>query len=147
MPKFKSLNSKDQDYFDLWLRFLTEIHGETREIPSEFLAKQELSDAVKCVEAGSLTEEELDLYDRVRDAILVKKLLMKGSREEGFEAGEAKGRKEGRVEGRAEGEAKGRADSTFEIVQNLKQLGIPMDQISKATGLSVDEIERLSQSR
>jgi predicted transposase/invertase (TIGR01784 family) len=45
-----------------------------------------------------------------------------------------------REDGLAEGEAKGR----IEIAKNLLLDGISGDIIAKATGLSLDEIERLS---
>jgi len=48
-------------------------------------------------------------------------------------------RDEGKAEGRAEGKAEGKA----EIAKELKTLGIPFDQISLATKLSIEEIEKL----
>ncbi|MDR1962764.1 MAG: Rpn family recombination-promoting nuclease/putative transposase, partial [Planctomycetaceae bacterium] len=44
-----------------------------------------------------------------------------------------------RQEGLEEGEAKGK----IETARNLKRLGVDQETISKATGLSVSEIERL----
>ncbi|MBQ7269894.1 MAG: hypothetical protein IJS62_08620, partial [Bacteroidales bacterium] len=44
-----------------------------------------------------------------------------------------------REEGFNEGEAKGRAD----VARNLRDMGLPMEQISKATGLSVAQIQAL----
>ena len=43
------------------------------------------------------------------------------------------------LKGRLEGEAKGKA----EVAKNLKDLGVSPDNISKATGLSVQEIKSL----
>ena len=53
--------------------------------------------------------------------------------------GEAKGRAEGIAEGRAEGEAKGKA----EVARNLKQMGLPVDAIVQATGLTPEAIAAL----
>ena len=52
-------------------------------------------------------------------------------------------RGEGRLEGRAEGRLEGRAEGKSEAAQNLKRLGVSVDIIAKATGLSVEEIEAL----
>jgi flagellar biosynthesis/type III secretory pathway protein FliH len=77
--------------------------------------------------------------------------------------GEAKGRAEGKVEGRAEGKAEGRAEGRAEGIEeglnkglakghkegvkesarNLKKLGVAIEVISQATGLSKEEIEIL----
>ena len=53
--------------------------------------------------------------------------------------GRAIGREEGRVEGRAEGEAAAR----LEDAHRFKELGVAVDIISQATGLSVETIESL----
>ena len=52
-------------------------------------------------------------------------------------------RGEGRLEGRAEGRLEGRAEGKSEAAQNLKRLGVSVDIIAKATGLSVEEIAAL----
>ena len=72
-------------------------------------------------------------------------------REEGLAKGLAQGRAEGWRDGRAEGWRDGRAegwedgkaDERREIAQNLLHLGLPIAQISEATGLSAAEIEAL----
>ena len=50
---------------------------------------------------------------------------------------------EGRAEGLAEGLAEGRAEANLESALKLKELGVAMEVISKATGLSIGEIEKL----
>ena len=52
---------------------------------------------------------------------------------------ERKGLELGREQGRAEGEAQ----KQREIAKNFKNSGVPLDLISKNTGLSVEEIEGL----
>jgi predicted transposase/invertase (TIGR01784 family) len=131
LPKYKSLNIKEHDYFDLWLRYLTEINESIASIPPEFLGNQEINEAVKYVEESALSEKELDAYERVRDAVKVKRTLISSA--------ERKGREEGREEGRAEGKAEGKA----EVAKNLKAVGMSLSQISQATGLPPEEIEKL----
>ena len=87
------------------------------------------------VDIASLSKEERMKYDesikRYRDTMAV----MEGNMEEGI----AKGRAEGIAKGKAEGRAEGKA----EVARNLKSIGIPIDQITMATGLSKEEIEKL----
>ena len=77
----------------------------------------------------------------------------------GLAEGRAEGRAEGMIEGRAEGLAEGRAEGLAEglkegktegqiegkteTARNLKKLGVDRDTISKATGLSIETIEKL----
>jgi predicted transposase/invertase (TIGR01784 family) len=53
------------------------------------------------------------------------------------------GVKEGRVEGRAEGMVEGRIEREKEVARNLKAMGDPIDKIARATGLTVEQIEKL----
>ena len=50
---------------------------------------------------------------------------------------------EGRAEGLAEGLEQGRMEERLSTARNLKKLGIAPDTIAQATGLSLEEIEKL----
>lgn len=64
-----------------------------------------------------------------------------------IQTAENKGLKRGREEGRAESETigikKGRAEEKLANARNCKLLGVPLEIISQATGLTIEEIERL----
>lgn len=64
-------------------------------------------------------------------------------RAEGLEAGRAEGLEAGRAEGRAEGLEAGRAEAILDVARKMKSMGISMDAISSATGLSIEEIDEL----
>jgi predicted transposase/invertase (TIGR01784 family) len=68
-------------------------------------------------------------------------------RAEGREEGRAEGREEGRVEGRAEGLAEGRekglAEGLLQVAKSMKQMGLPIETITQATGLPAEEIRKL----
>lgn len=53
----------------------------------------------------------------------------------------AQGRNEGMKEGRLEGEARGISRGKLETAQNMLKMGLPLDVISKATGLSKAELK------
>ena len=59
----------------LWLRYLTEIDENTKEIPAELLANPEIAKAVSEIEESAYTEEELLGYDDFWDAVSVEKTL------------------------------------------------------------------------
>ncbi|MDR0306665.1 MAG: Rpn family recombination-promoting nuclease/putative transposase [Chitinispirillales bacterium] len=95
LPKYKPCDRKEQDYFDLWLRYFTEIHSETQEIPADLLKNKELSEAVEYVLESSLTPEERDAYDAILDAQMTEHALIEGSKYDAKEEGKEIGRKEG----------------------------------------------------
>ena len=75
-----------------------------------------------------------------------------GAMEEGLEKGRTEGRTEGRAEGRTEGRAEGRAEgitegekaTTLAIVRNALEMKIPLEDISRLIGRSLDEIKNLA---
>ena len=59
------------------------------------------------------------------------------------EEAEQRGLERGREEGRVEGREEGRNETNLDNARNLKTLGVAIDIISQATGLSADVIESL----
>ena len=57
--------------------------------------------------------------------------------------GREEGRKEGRKEGRQEGREEGRLEANTEAARKFKLLGVDVEIIAQATGLSVEVIEEL----
>lgn len=74
-------------------------------------------------------------YDRHLDALMIQNDVLSTAKLEGLE--------EGRVEGREEGIMVGRQEEKIATARNLKFLNIPIAVIVQATGLSIDEIDRL----
>ena len=115
----------------LWLRYLTEINEDTREIPKELLANPELKKAVNALEESAFTDAQLAGYEKFWDIISVEKTLYNSAIRKGMEKGMEKGIKEGIKEGHKE------------VARNLKKAGIPVAIIMQSTGLSEKEIEEL----
>ena len=59
------------------------------------------------------------------------------------ENGEIKGREEGRAEGEIKGRAEGEAKAKADVAKSLKSIGVSIDIIANATGLSKEQIEAL----
>ena len=59
------------------------------------------------------------------------------------EKGMKKGMEEGMEKGLQKGKAEGRQEEKHSIALNLKKLGVSIEQIAFATGLSIEEIEKL----
>ncbi len=151
LPKFKPTNIRERKMTILWLRFLKEINEHTEEIDPSFLEVAALKKALSLLEISSYSEAELLAYDRTWDTVSSERTLLSGKYQEGEAAGLAKGRAEGeaaglakgRVEGEAAGLAKGELKAKVEMIEKLRQLDIPLDQIALATELSKKEIEKM----
>jgi predicted transposase/invertase (TIGR01784 family) len=77
----------------------------------------------------------------------MKEYAKRTGHEEGLAEGRAEGRAQGLTEGRAQGLTEGRAEGekakAIEMAKNLLSLGVDINTISKASGLSVDELKKL----
>ena len=83
---------------------------------------------------------ERDLRNQMAYA---RKVAVEEGLAEGRAEGLAEGRAEGLAEGQAEGRAEGRAEANLEAALKFRNLGVAVEIISEATGLSVEEIKQL----
>ena len=131
LPKFQPKNIAEKKMAVLWLRFLTEISEDTQDAPQELLENEATRKALSIVEKSAMSEGQLYAYEKFWSAVINEEVLLKGSFERGVSEGEAIGI------------AKGEAKANRKNAQNLKNLGIDIETISKATGLTAKEIETL----
>ncbi|MDE6796239.1 MAG: hypothetical protein K2J63_13180, partial [Muribaculaceae bacterium] len=78
-----------------------------------------------------MSKEERDAYDRHIDNIMVQNDVLDNAKEEGREEGLVQSREEGREE------------KSIEIARNLLRMGMDIDSVAKATGLTQDYIRSL----
>ena len=133
--KFHPETIKDRKLMVLWLRFLKEVNEDMTELPAEMQENEFIREAAQLCEKGAYTPEELARYEGFWDMVRIEKTRIGGA--------ERKGRAEGRAEGRVEGEAKGRAEEKNEIALNLLKMGLSIEMVNEATGLSTPQIENL----
>ena len=85
----------------------------------------------RAMRISGLDDKEIDNYFSVMMTEKEMRPYIKGAEQQGYR----KGFKEGAEQGKAEGKA--------EVAKSLLSLGLPLDQISIATGLSSEQIEAL----
>ena len=112
----------------------------------ELIQQQQYLPTTEELEISGFTDAELRAYDKFWDSVSVERTLLDDRYQKGKEEGRAEGRAEGMAEGRAEGRAEGMSQRSLEIARNLLSLGLPVDQITQATGLTEEEIELLKES-
>ena len=133
---------------DEWIEFL-----KTGEI-SEAAQAPGLADARKCLDIDKLTVAEMNDYVRHMENLRYQRSVIKTGYDDGWQKGLADGREEGRAEGRAEGREEGRAEGLAEgenkaniaTAQRLLAMGLSTEQVSAATQLPLEHIEKLKSS-
>ncbi len=143
----------------LWLRYLTEIDEKTRKAPEELLANPETRKALDIVEESAYTDAQMAGYDHFWEAVSWERTLvstalkrseqaqkkgyeagMEEGLEKGMEKGMEKGIKQGMEEGIKQGKEQGVRENSLNVARKLKEMGMSLDDIMRATGLSRDDI-------
>ena len=106
---------------DEWMRYLKDgvIAADT--------SAPGLGEAREKLKYYSMSPEDQRAYDEHLNAVMIQNDVLNTAK------------LEGRAEGREEGRAEGRAEGLLETARNLKRMGMNVDFIAQATGLSVDE--------
>jgi len=161
-PEYYVLRVNDFDSvaktpLDEWMKFL-----KTGEISDDAKAAG-LPEARECLRVDALSDADKRTYFRHMEAIHHMRSLFDTSHYEGYydgradglaegladglaegmEKGLAKGREEGLAKGREEGMTEGYTKRSYEIARQMKKMNIANEQITQATGLTVDEIVKL----
>ena len=127
LPKFKHQTVSEKKMQVLWLRFLTEIGEDTKEVPEELLENPDVKRAVEIVEESAYSEAEMYAYDKFWDAIRVEQAFVDEA-EIRYGIGIKKGVK----------------DAKLDTARKLKAMNVmTIEQIAEATGLTAEEIEKL----
>ncbi len=127
LPKFPVHSPDEKKLRLLWLRFLREIDEKTRVVSKELLEVPEIAQAIKLAEEAAYTPGELEVYQSYWDQVSREKTLMIDKY----------------TEGRAEGKAEGKAEGAGEIAKQMIKLGIAIDLVIKATGLTRETVEKI----
>ncbi len=96
---------------------------------------EEIEKAKKELEKLAMNPEDRELYElrlkAIRDEMNIRY------------SGYIDGKADGMVEGEAKGKVAGKNERNIEIAQNMLKENVNIELISKVTGLSIDEIEKL----
>ena len=115
----------------LWLRFLTEINSNTKDIPSDLLNDPEIGKAVEELEISGFSDAELRAYDKFWDSVSVERTLLDDSYQKG------------KKEGMEEGIEKGMNQRSLEIARKMLEKGMDDASVMDMTGLTAEEIKLL----
>ena len=129
LPKFKAKNLTEKKMQVLWLRFLTEIDRDgADDVSQDLLDNPQTGEALEIIRESGLNDVERAAYEGFWDRVSIE-VTKKAYAD--------------RVVAERDAE-KARADAAMEklrtTVRNLKEIGMRVEQIAKATGLTVEEV-------
>ena len=123
LPKFTPHSIADKRMMVLWLRFLTEINSDTKEIPADLLNDPEIGKAVEELEISGFTDAELWAYDKFWDSVSVERTLIDDSYKKGIE--------------------KSMNQRSLEIARKMLAKGMDEATVMDMTGVTAEEIKQM----
>lgn len=140
MPKFNKPIELLESRFDKWVYVIRNLN-KLDNIPEE-LREKVFMHLFEVAEIAKFSKEEADAYEESLKSYRDLKNSLDTAYEEGMEKGREEGREEGRAEGREE-EKKNAELEKREIVRKLIKIGLDVSSISKTTGYTEGEIEKI----
>ena len=148
IPYFKNEEDECKSQLEKWIYNIKNM-GRMQKVAFTYEDTFEYLDSVSDV--AMLPPEERDIYEaelmKARDYYAIMKTAQKKATEKGLAEGRAKGLKQGleqgRAEGLAEGRAEGHAEGVYTVARNMIDMGMELNLVSQATGLSIEELSIL----
>ena len=123
LPKFTPHSIADKRMMVLWLRFLTEINSDTKEIPADLLNDPEIGKAVEELEISGFSDAELWAYDKFWDSVSVERTLLDDRYQKGKE--------------------EGMNQRSLEIARKMLAKGMDEATVMDMTGVTAEEIKQM----
>ena len=131
IPKFVKKDPEAKTKLEKWLWL---IAGREDKLEMAKKENKEIEKAIEIIKQMSMDEKEWELYTSRQMAILDYNTGMKNARDEGEKIGLHKGEKIGLT--------KGKKEEQLRIAKNFLKLGIDIEDIKKATGLTRRRIRK-----
>ena len=122
LPKFTKSEQELQTIEDKWIYFLK--NAKNLEVVPETMKEPEIKTAFESLQKFGWNKEELEVYDNIA--------IYRQDERGRIEQAKIDGKFEGKIEGK------------IETAQNMLKDGFSASQIQKYTGLSIEEIEKLT---
>ncbi|MEM6453144.1 MAG: Rpn family recombination-promoting nuclease/putative transposase [Cyanobacteria bacterium P01_D01_bin.105] len=147
LPKFTKTLDELESHYDKWLFLLRHLYQ--LDDKPEILQGEVFNRLFEVAEIAQFSRVERQAYEDslkyYRDMQNVVGTSREEGREEGLQEGLERGRQEGIVAGREEGRQEGIAAGMRTVALNMLREHVPLDLISRTTGLSVQLLEELQQ--
>ncbi|MEM7495013.1 MAG: Rpn family recombination-promoting nuclease/putative transposase [Myxococcota bacterium] len=129
--RVNSFDQETHDNLDEWVYFL-----KNEKLPENYRARG-LKEAAEKLDVLKLSGGERREYERYLESLRDRASFYDSTYGDGLREGEKKGRREGREEGQKEEKRR--------VARAMRALGVDIDVIAQATGLTRQEIEELGQ--
>ena len=145
LPYFEKQADECENDFERWIYVLKNMEALNR---MPFAAKDSVfAKIAQIADISALSKEERMKYDegirKYRDTICVMDYAIESGLKKGFDKGMKQGIEQGMKQGIEQGRAEGEKQGRYEVAQKLLAMGLPIESVLQATGLSKDDVKQL----
>jgi predicted transposase/invertase (TIGR01784 family) len=145
LPYFDKQADECENDFERWIYVLKNMEALNR---MPFAAKDSVfAKIAQIADISALSKEERMKYDegirKYRDTICVMDYAIESGLKKGFDKGMKQGIEQGMKQGIEQGRAEGEKQGRYEVAQKLLAMGLPIESVLQATGLSKDDVKQL----
>ena len=76
LPKFTAKTFTERKVRNLWLRFLTEIDENTKEVHTDLFSEQAITEALEQLQVSAFTKKELAYYEKYWDGVRIERTAL-----------------------------------------------------------------------
>ena len=135
---------KDVDYLINWCKLLTESKANNLlDISHKLMSSKSTNVLLKDINKLNGDDEMVRLYTKLSRREMEYNTFIEEAKEKGFNQGKQEGFESGKQEGLKKGLEQGIEQKSNEIAKNMLIEKIPLETISKITGLSIEKIQEL----
>ena len=135
---------KDVDYLINWCKLLTESKANNLlNISHKLMSSKSTNVLLKDINKLNGDDEMVRLYTKLSRREMEYNTFIEEAKEKGFNQGKQEGFESGKQEGLKKGLEQGIEQKSNEIAKNMLIEKIPLETISKITGLSIEKIQEL----
>ena len=141
IPKFDKQESELVTMYDKWMYVLKNL-SRLMQRPAAF-QERVFTRLFEQAEISKFNKQELKMYEDSVNAYRDIVNAIRTAEKTKFAEGHAEGHAEGMAEGMAKGIAEGEKEAKEKMAANLLSLGVPLETIVQASGLSEEDIQNL----
>lgn len=138
LPKFRKEDRELETIRDKWIYFIQNA-GSLEFVPQS-MEEEPIGRAFEIVNEANMAPEELEAQHKRKEFIYIQKSSLQMAEEKGMAQGMAQGMEKGMEKGRAEGVEEGVQKGKLETAKAMLAMNLPLETISRATGLEKEKI-------
>ena len=142
LPKFTAKTFTERKVRNLWLRFLTEIDENTKEVSKDLFSEQAIKDALEQLQVSAFTKKELAYYDKYWDRVRIERSAIQDAIDKMKEA-QKREKEAQKREKEAQKREKDTQNKITKAIYKMHKRGFSIPEIAEDFEIEEDKLKQL----